>query len=366
MATYRGLSPEEALQAWFENRNAILQKYGIDPARLAGNRPQPLPQDVVQRMSAEDRMALTMSQLSEENPQAFRLLQTGRNRVKVKGGTDTREIFNTTTGQWEKHDVKGIWSHPETWVQIALGITGGVAGAQVVAGAPTAAGGAPAASAAPAATTVAGAPAAAAPAAAGGTAAAGTLPATTTVPLATSTVAGGTGAASSVGGASALSWLGGGSTLGNVMNLVQLASGAWSTIGQLRQGRAQNELAQFNASYEEQLAKDTEALGVDEQNRFKQGIRMLIGSQRAAFAGQGVDVNQGSPVDVQADAAYLGQQDLERMRINTAREAWGHRQQAQNYRMGGQNALNASRWGAASTAVGTASSLLQQRYAMRS
>jgi hypothetical protein len=89
---------------------------------------------------------------------------------------------------------------------------------------------------------------------------------------------------------------------------------------------------------------------------------VLIGTQRAGFAGQNVDVGQGSPTDVQGDAAYLGELDALKIRNNAAREAWGYRVQAQNARMGGQNAQTASQYGAAATLIGGGISLLASRY----
>ena len=73
--------------------------------------------------------------------------------------------------------------------------------------------------------------------------------------------------------------------------------------------------------------------------------RRLIGSQRVAYAAQGVDVNAGSPVDVQADTARMGAIDRERIEYNAWAEAFGLKYQAEQdrnsaafTRMGARNA----------------------------
>ena len=89
--SYAGLSPQDALALWFQNKQAGLE---TDMVRLA-----------------------------EENPAAWQLVKTG---TAPQG--DTRQIFNTQTGQWDPQEVKGAFSHPETWLQLGLGAgLGGVA-----------------------------------------------------------------------------------------------------------------------------------------------------------------------------------------------------------------------------------------------
>lgn len=144
-------------------------------------------------------------------------------------------------------------------------------------------------------------------------------------------------------------------------------------------GRDARDLEYFNANVSEQLAQDAIARGRDDEQRFRQGVRTLIGSQRAGFAAQGVDVGVGSPVDVVADAAFLGELDALTVRSNAEREAYGHGIDADNARRRGDIALkegryaaaegrsaqNASRWNAAGTILGATAqgySLLAQKY----
>lgn len=165
-------------------------------------------------------------------------------------------------------------------------------------------------------------------------------------------------------------------TLG-IIALGLVAGGtALSATGQVKAGNAAERAGAaaadreiYNSRVAELLSADALARGFDEESRFRTQVRTLIGSQRAAFAGQNVDVGSGSAADVQADAAYLGELDAQTIRLNAAREAWGYQVEAEDRRMaadvarkGGQAAASAGRWGAAATGLSGAGSLLLTAY----
>jgi len=136
-------------------------------------------------------------------------------------------------------------------------------------------------------------------------------------------------------------------------------------VGQVKAGNAAKKTGEMNAQLAEQQSADALARGREEEQGFRLGVKGLIGSQRAGFASQGVDVNQGSALDVQADAAFLGELDALRIRTNAQREAHGYQQQAEIYRAGGQAAQTASRWQGVGTALGGAvqsGSVMAARY----
>jgi hypothetical protein len=105
--------------------------------------------------------------------------------------------------------------------------------------------------------------------------------------------------------------------------LLSFAGMGFSAAGQVRAGNAAGELADYNAAVLDQRAIDARARGQEDESRFRSRIRQLIGSQRAGYAGQNVDVGTGSAADVQADTAYLGELDALQLRANAVREAWG-------------------------------------------
>jgi general stress protein YciG len=164
--------------------------------------------------------------------------------------------------------------------------------------------------------------------------------------------------------------------LATSMFVMGLAGMGISAYGQVKAGKAAKaagesaaQQQEFNAKVAELQAEDALQRGADEESRFRTSVRGLIGSQRAGFAGQGVDVGSGSAADVQADAAFLGEQDAQQIQRNAEREAWGFRVEAEDRRKaadvarkGGQAAATAGKWGAAGTILGGTSSLMVSRY----
>lgn len=177
-----------------------------------------------------------------------------------------------------------------------------------------------------------------------------------------------------------------------VQVIIALAGAAISAYGSYKSGKAakkagelsqgvgesQGQLADYNAQVADLQAEDALRRGADDEQRFRTRVRGAIGAQRVDAAAGNIDVNVGSPVDVQADAAMLGELDALTIRTNAAREAWGFKVQAQDSRARGKivrkegaNAAeigrvqgNAAYLQGASSLVGTAGSLLEARYGM--
>ena len=76
-----------------------------------------------------------------------------------------------------------------------------------------------------------------------------------------------------------------------------------------RQGQYEARILEFNAGLAESQASDALARGREVESLARTDTKRLIGSQRTALAAQGIEVGSGSAVDVQADAAALGEQD---------------------------------------------------------
>lgn len=154
-----------------------------------------------------------------------------------------------------------------------------------------------------------------------------------------------------------------GTTLGLIALGTAVAGTTISAIGQVKAGNAAGRAGDFNARMlEEQAAQVEGPLLTEDVSRFRQEVRQLIGTQRVGFAGQNVDVGTGSAREVQQDALALARSDETRLRANAAREAHGLRQEAEGARMGADAARSAGRWGAASTALGGAGSILMTTY----
>lgn len=121
---------------------------------------------------------------------------------------------------------------------------------------------------------------------------------------------------------------------------------------QKQAGDAAKEIGDFNAAVAEAQAVDASRRGEEDVSAFRRQVRSLIGTQRAGYAGQNVEVSSGSAADVQADARRLAASDIERLRRNAEREAQGFKDEAQNARMGGEYARRAARNQANATLIG--------------
>jgi hypothetical protein len=129
-----------------------------------------------------------------------------------------------------------------------------------------------------------------------------------------------------------------------------------------QQGRYTQQVEEQNATVSERRAADALARGEQEAGERRLKTRQLLGSQRAALAGNNVDLQDGTALDLVGDTAMFGQVDEARIRQNAAREAWGFRVDATNSRAAGAGARfsgdmarNASYLGAAAQAVAGAS-----------
>lgn len=117
--------------------------------------------------------------------------------------------------------------------------------------------------------------------------------------------------------------------------LAIIAAAGIQSFGQISQGQAAANAASYQATIAGNNAK------IASQNAAYQGAegdanaaakelqtRARVGAITAAQAGNGLDVNKGSAVDVRSSAAELGQLDAMTIRSNAARAAYGYQTQA--------------------------------------
>lgn len=122
------------------------------------------------------------------------------------------------------------------------------------------------------------------------------------------------------------------------MTALAVASTAYSAYSQNEAGKAQQSIANRNAKLLERSADQALVRGNEEAINSRRRTRLLVGEQRAAAAGQGIDVNSGVAADLQEQAESFGAQDEAMIRRNALDEAWGIRTQASNQRMEGRYA----------------------------
>lgn len=131
------------------------------------------------------------------------------------------------------------------------------------------------------------------------------------------------GTAASGGGMSAA----GGAALG--LGFLTTILGAYS---QHKSSKVRAKMLEYNMRVAEYQAQDAIERGTIAETRRREETRRIVGAQRVSLARQGVDINEGSALAAQEEAAYLGELDALAIRNNAAREAWGYRVGATDFR----------------------------------
>lgn len=117
-----------------------------------------------------------------------------------------------------------------------------------------------------------------------------------------------------------------------------VAGGIFSAVGAYNQNEAAANAASYNAAVAQNAATYARQAGEVQAQAADRQTAALIGRQKAGFAASGIDVNTGSPLDIQSDTARFGRLNDLTIRNNAARQAWGYQAtgnletaQAQNY-----------------------------------
>ena len=116
-----------------------------------------------------------------------------------------------------------------------------------------------------------------------------------------------------------------------------------------KQAQFQSMISNYNAKILDFQAEDAYRRGEeDAQGYLKQG-RQMQGTQRAALAAQGVEVDSGSAADIQSETHVMTRMDARKIRNNAAREAFGFKTQAVQSRMEAAYGMQAAESGARGT-----------------
>jgi hypothetical protein len=112
----------------------------------------------------------------------------------------------------------------------------------------------------------------------------------------------------------------------------QFLSSRRAASGLERQANYEADVLGLNANQADAQRKDALTRGQQAEHQSRNDTRALIGAQRAALGASGVDISTGSAVDVQADAAGIGELEALTIRNNARREAYGYEVDALNLR----------------------------------
>jgi hypothetical protein len=197
----------------------------------------------------------------------------------------------------------------------------------------------------------------------------------TAIGTAAASAAASAGAAATAAGA-AIATAASGITLAGAATAATIAGGVISAGGAIMQGQAQAKQAKYQSAVERNnatiagwQATDAQQRGKIEEQRQRLQTARLHGAQRAGMAANGVEIDNGSPLDVLMDTAQLGELDALTIRSNAEREAYGFRSQSSNLmaqsgltRMAGRNAQQASYISAGSTLLSTAATAGDRKF----
>lgn len=151
----------------------------------------------------------------------------------------------------------------------------------------------------------------------------------------------------------------GGVTEGMVFaSMASAAAGtAVSAYSSYEQGKAQQQQALYqsavalnNQKIAQQYATAELQKGDVQEQEKRQQTAQAISAERAAVGANGLDVNTGSPLRLQADTAAVGELDAQTIRNNAQRAAYGYEVQGMNFAANAgleeSAAANAARFGA--------------------
>ena len=134
-----------------------------------------------------------------------------------------------------------------------------------------------------------------------------------------------------------------------------IASVGSGVIGAVQQGKAaqaqmnyQAQVERRNARIAQQNADQKRQEGIEESRLQRIKNLQKVGSQQAALAANGVDVSEGTALDIIEDTAAMGELDALTTRYNYETQALAYEQQRDNYNnqanldvISGQNAYRA-------------------------
>lgn len=104
--------------------------------------------------------------------------------------------------------------------------------------------------------------------------------------------------------------------------------------GTMQQAKASNQVAENNAKLAEYQARQALRQGAAEEQALRLRTAQMKGTQRATMAARGIDLTEGSPLEILTSTDYMGERDALTARDNALRTAWGYRQEAANYKAG--------------------------------
>jgi len=151
-------------------------------------------------------------------------------------------------------------------------------------------------------------------------------------------------------------------SLGAITSLIGTGVGVY---GQVQQGRAEAQAAEYTQKQNVILSEDAMRRGEQEKEATRRKTAALEGRQRAVLAASNVDIGSGSPLAIMSDTATLGELDAQIIQGNAEREAAGYQANADMAGMRAKSAKSAASIGAFGTALSGIGTLADKWYKKR-
>lgn len=132
--------------------------------------------------------------------------------------------------------------------------------------------------------------------------------------------------------------------------VASLASTAVSVYAAQQQAKQAEAVGEYNAKMGEVQAKAAEDQGIVAEDQHRAKIRQIMGQQKAAMGASGVE--GGSFDNVLDSTVQVGAEDINMIRLNAQREAWGLRTGALRDRWQGNASASGLRLGSYGTLLG--------------
>ncbi len=108
----------------------------------------------------------------------------------------------------------------------------------------------------------------------------------------------------------------------------ELAGGIFGAVSSSTQGGIAQRFAELNAQAAELRAEQAIRRGEVAVSKFRKSSKILKGRQKAAIAGQGIEVSSGSAAQILEETERMTTEDVIEIRNNAWREAFGLRFEA--------------------------------------
>jgi len=130
------------------------------------------------------------------------------------------------------------------------------------------------------------------------------------------------------------------------LSMIQGITGAFT---QFQEGKAKRALLKTDRRLALMEAEDAKKRGQEEEAIARGETKKLVGTQRAAFAAQGVRLDVGSPQDITQETQDIGELDALAIKNSARREAFGFETKARGFEAEAKQVPRATRFKAGTT-----------------